>query len=1002
MSRYRTFLCCGLLLSGLVPAQNVLYTTGAWDSDKLGNHRAVVEVTEPSDAVWVHIPWRRRDAAPEKKNIIVVDGTTGDRIDNVARPHISREVGEIVFQPRSGPGSYYIYYLPYVTSGRRNYPTITYPQPEETADADWLRRHGLREGDPSWSELPQARLVVLQSLDDLDSFWPMEVTATREELDVLRSRYPDARFLVFPEDRKYPIRMDADLPLRWIEYGPNRSLGGEAQRGEFYAFQIGVYAIRQSIEKLDVTVTALIQKDGAGRIEADRTRCFNLGGIDWLGRAFTKTVSVEEGKVQALWCGVDIPENVEPGLYSATVSVESGEMPPSSFDLDLRVAPEIIEAHGDNEPWRHSRLRWLDSTIALDDEVVAPYTPVEVRGKTLGILGREVTLAKTGFPETIRSYFAPEMTRLTDQGRDVISAPVEIIVEDGTERVLTWRSQGPRIIKQEPGAVSWTSKNTAGPWTMQVYGEIELDGTLEYTVVVSSTATTTAKDIRLHLPVSGEVAKYMMGLGRRGGLRPRTYEWKWGVEKNQDGAWLGDVNAGLQFSLRDEHYARPLNTNFYQLKPLVMPGSWDNEGKGGCRLDEEGGGETFLVQCGSGPRNLRAGEKLHFDFRLLATPFRTVDTAKQWSTRFYHRFEPVEEIAKAGANTINVHHATDINPYINYPFFRPEEMKAYIDEAHARGMKVKIYYTVRELTNRAPEIFALRSLGEEIFFRGPGGGPSWLQEHLGSNYIAGWLVPHLKDAAVVNSGVSRWHNFYLEGLDWLVRNVGIDGLYIDDVAFDRNVMKRLRKILDRGREGALIDLHSANQYNERDGFAVSANLYLEHFPYLDRLWFGEYFDYDSPPDLWLVELSGIPFGLMGEMLQDGGNPWRGMLYGMTARMPWAGDPSPLWRFWDEVGIENTKMIGYWVPSSPVSTNHEKVLATTYLGERKTLLAIASWADGPVNVNLTLDWEALGIDPGSATLSARTIENFQEARVFDSDDAIPVEPGRGWLLIIESK
>ncbi|MCK7460880.1 MAG: DUF6067 family protein [Sphingobacterium sp.] len=139
-----------------------------------------------------------------------------------------------------------------------------------------------------------------------------------------------------------------------------------------------------------------------------------------------------------------------------------------------------------------------------------------------------------------------------------------------------------------------------------------------------------------------------------------------------------------------------------------------------------------------------------------------------------------------GANVVNVHHANAINPYINYPFFRPAG-----DEGLRRptptpsGCSVKIYYTVRELANRAPEIFALRSLGDEIFAPGPGGGYSWLQEHLGADYIAAWFVPELKDAAIVNSGVSRWHNFYVEGLDWLARNVGIDGLYIDDVAFDR-------------------------------------------------------------------------------------------------------------------------------------------------------------------------------------------------------------------------
>ena len=63
-------------------------------------------------------------------------------------------------------------------------------------------------------------------------------------------------------------------------------------------------------------------------------------------------------------------------------------------------------------------------------------------------------------------------------------------------------------------------------------------------------------------------------------------------------------------------------------------------------------------------------------------------------------------------------------------------------------MKVKIYNTIRELSNRAVEIFALRSLGEEIFSPGPGGGYSWLQEHLGSNYIAAWFVPRLKEFEV--------------------------------------------------------------------------------------------------------------------------------------------------------------------------------------------------------------------------------------------------------------
>jgi hypothetical protein len=486
------------------------------------------------------------------------------------------------------------------------------------------------------------------------------------------------------------------------------------------------------------------------------------------------------------------------------------------------------------------------------------------------------------------------------------------------------------VTRRAPGAVEWRGERTAGAVRMTTAARLEFDGTAEYAIALRATARTTLGDVRLELPFRPEAAKYMMGLGQKGGLRPREFHWRWDVAtKNQDAAWIGDVNAGLQFTLKDEHYVRPLNTNFYLSKPLVAPRSWANGGQGGCDIVEAAG--RVLATCHSGGRVLEPGDSLRFDLRLMLTPFKPLDTAGQWRTRYFHAFVPVDSIAGRGANTVNIHHANRVNPWINYPFLEPAAMRAYIDSAHAAGLRAKIYYTVRELTNHAPELFALRSLGDEVLSRGPGGGYSWLQEHLGDDYIAAWHVPENRDAAVVNSGVSRWHNFYIEGLAWLVRHERIDGLYLDDVAFDRLTMKRVRKVLDRGNPGALIDLHSANQYNPRDGYASSANLYLEHFPFLNRLWFGEYFDYDARPDYWLVEISGIPFGLMGEMLEGGGNPWRGMTFGMTARLPWAGDPTGLWRLWDDFGVQQSRLMGWWSGRDPVTTSDPDVLATTWIG-----------------------------------------------------------------------
>jgi hypothetical protein len=249
--------------------------------------------------------------------------------------------------------------------------------------------------------------------------------------------------------------------------------------------------------------------------------------------------------------------------------------------------------------------------------------------------------------------------------------------------------------------------------------------------------------------------------------------------------------------------------------------------------------------------------------------------------------------------------------------------------------------------------------------------------------------------------MSRWHNYYLEGLDWLVRNVGIDGLYIDDVAFDRTVMKRARKILDRRRPGSLIDLHSWNHFNGRAGYANCANLYMESLPYVDRVWFGEGFAYDKvAPDYWLVEISGIPFGVMGEMLQGGGNPRLGMVYGMTARLGWGGDPRGMWRFWDAFGMAAAEMIGYWDPACPVKTSDPDVLATVYRAEGKALVAIGSWADKPRNVKLTIDWKALGLKRSAVAVTAPKIDGFQDACTFARDEAIPVPPRGGWLLVLK--
>jgi hypothetical protein len=142
---------------------------------------------------------------------------------------------------------------------------------------------------------------------------------------------------------------------------------------------------------------------------------------------------------------------------------------------------------------------------------------------------------------------------------------------------------------------------------------------------------------------------------------------------------------------------------------------------------------------------------------------------------------------------------------------------------------------------------------------------------------------------------------------------------------------------------------------------------------------------------------------MGEMLQNDGNPWRGMVFGMTSRLGWSdkSDPRPLWKLWDDFGIAQADMVGWWVHDAPVKTGREDVLATSYVRKGKgALVALASWAPEKTDAKLSIDWKALGLDPSRATLVAPAVPGFQPAATFKPGEAIPVEPGKGWLLRVQ--
>ena len=830
-------------------------------------------------------------------------------------------------------------------------------------------------------------------------------------------------FLIFPEVRERPLKWFDSIPEgRLQDAFEKQAFRLNAHPGEYFVFQVGAWAIDKDVNDLSISISDFKGSSGK-QIPAEKMTCFNSEGINIHGQHFTKIVNIPAGRVQALWFGMDL-EEIPSGTYKGTVTIRSGKEE-HSLDFSLKVSGDKVVNHGYDNGAGLSRLSWLNSTAGIDNEVVKGYLPVKVEGNTIKILGRSLTISGNGLPENYTSYFCNSNQAISENGEAVIRNPFRFIIEKENGEILSLKPGELKFFDSSNAATNWKVINTSDDADLELAGHLEFDGFVDYSLKLIAKKPLKIRDIRLEVPVNRSYAAYMMGLGHEGGYRTGNWNWKWDVRKNQDMLWIGSVTGGVRIKLKAENYIRPLINVYYKFGPLNLPNSWGNNNKGGVNVTEKE--NEVVLNAYSGNRELSAGDILNYNFELLLTPFRTIDRKNKFGERYYHgggtnTSVKVAAAKAAGANVINIHHAEDIYPFINYPYLDPNvaELKALVKSAHVNNIRMKFYYTTRELTKNLPEFWAFYSLNGEIIYPGPGNesktvinskGPNeWLIKNLREKYIPAWfnIIKEGKfkdetDLSVITTPDGRLNNFYVAGLEWMVKHIGIDGVYIDDSALDRYTLQRARKVIDQNRPEGRMDLHSWNHFNEWAGYTNCLNLYMDLLPYFDLVWIGEGRDYNREPDHWLIEVSGIPFGLPGQMLEGGGNPWRGMVYGITNRAGWVGNtPIEIWKFWDEYNIASKIQKGYWEEDCPVHTDNRKAFASVFRGDGEAIIAVANWTDKPQKVALVADYEKLGISPSSAEIFIPAIKDFQEEQKNVNLKALSLDGKKGFLIVIRNK
>ena len=585
-------------------------------------------------AVRVELPWRRRDYNASQKEFIVRHATSGKEVTHKGTlANHSRLLGSIVFAPESGAGEYHIYFMPNNCtcmmgycgpSVKTVYPLMRGAPPPEVER--WVAQHTA----PGTGALATAEFVAMQPRTAFDNFTVMELVATPAEVAHAAGA---AEFLLVPGDRMQPLRLtnssNGDFPIGWLDAALAARtappvLSGRAQPGEWYALQVGVWAIAVPVEVLSVAVT------GDAELSTNFS-CVSLGGNDYDGQAFTKQWYLPAGRLSALWMGVHVPPTTAKTQLEGTVvvSLRAGtKVQDVSIPLSLAVSGPAIVNSGDDEPAKLSRLRWLDSRIGISDSVPSPYTPVETTSwhvnNTLTVLGRAITIGPSGLPSRVAA------SRVI--GSDIFT------IGGGWK----FSGVGPTLCNQSQSSVSWVAAGS-GPSgvSLSVQGTLSFEGYIDISLTLSSTAAVTLPGFSVDAVVR---APYLAGLGRPGrklgaapwplahvppsGPAPSGCDINSSLplRYNLTGAaapmvWVGDVDGGMRIKYKGPGAQ-------WDAPTYTAVSTWSNGGSGvitvsnSSDISPSSAVDLVRISASPGPLKLAAGSPTSFHLDLCITPFK--------------------------------------------------------------------------------------------------------------------------------------------------------------------------------------------------------------------------------------------------------------------------------------------------------------------------------------------------------------------------------------------
>ena len=464
-------------------------------------------------------------------------------------------------------------------------------------------------------------------------------------------------------------------PAHWARNGGREvlALNRTALVGEYFTFQVGVYANGAALENLTVLFgSGLRQSSEPGgdtatantSIPASAMTCFNVGGNDQNGQPFTKNFTVGAGQVGSLWFGVNLAVLKAAGSFAGTITIAvaghnggSGESPllkevHLSLDVAMPANGQPLPLHGDADVYTMRRLRWLDSTLGIDDEVTRPFTnitwamnlgrtgqPGGKGGIVVSLVNKQVFIGQNGLPNgAVVTAAKVRGGKNTSVQHTILDAahPVtfDAILAGGAAADFTV-VEATTITSATSATIMWEASLESPSMTMHVTGLIDFDSYVEISVTLTATKPVSLDDIVLRVQPLNETARMMCGLGTDGSYI-HDLEWTWDMSQGNNRLWLGRAEAGIYVYPRGDgpHWENPDYSKDYPTLPFI-PESWGGVGARNANSTKTGAsvkGGTLATT--SGPRKMAAGEAVTFLFDLAFTPSKPLDLTRHWQSRY--------------------------------------------------------------------------------------------------------------------------------------------------------------------------------------------------------------------------------------------------------------------------------------------------------------------------------------------------------------------------------